>query len=219
MPVRIAIVRRPSHPFRLWWKIPFLRIEVSYQPGLDPRFSSVSATCWVIELGFVGDLSAPGLSVAKPSNQSRRIGCVSPSSALPHSTDVLRSARQFRFVQIDDMGLHRQLKGAGQRKAASRWRQGGSVTLPAYPIQSASQYSGIPASRRAAWMRSRISTDLRKHVMRMRRSESRLELEQVLCGLPSLTDAPSSKSVCSECCQRVSIRYYLHRLLRCYVPG
>ena len=63
--VRIAIVRRPSHPFRLWRKIPFIRIEVSYQLRLDPRLSSVSPTRGVVELGLVSDLPAPGLSAAK----------------------------------------------------------------------------------------------------------------------------------------------------------
>jgi hypothetical protein len=66
--VRIAIVRRPSHPFRLWRKIPFIRIEVSYQLRLDPRLSSVSPTRGVVELGLVSDLPAPGL----PTAESRR---------------------------------------------------------------------------------------------------------------------------------------------------
>jgi hypothetical protein len=63
--VRIATVRGPPHPFRLWWKIPFIRVEVSYQSRLDPRFSSVSAVCRIVELGLIGDLPAPSLSAAK----------------------------------------------------------------------------------------------------------------------------------------------------------
>ena len=44
---------------------PIHPIEVSYQSRLDPRFSSVSAVCRIVELGLIGDLPAPSLSAAK----------------------------------------------------------------------------------------------------------------------------------------------------------
>jgi hypothetical protein len=67
----VPIVRRPPHPFWLRRQVPFVRIEASYQSRLDPRLSGVRSIRCVIELGCVGDLSAPGLSTAKPRRTAR----------------------------------------------------------------------------------------------------------------------------------------------------
>jgi hypothetical protein len=61
----MPIVGLPPHPFRLWWKIPYIWIEVSYQSRLDPRFSRVSAVCRIVELGLIGNLPPPCLPAAK----------------------------------------------------------------------------------------------------------------------------------------------------------
>ena len=44
------------------------------------------------------------LSAASDMGQSRRFDCVPPTSALPPSTDIVRSARQVRFVPNPEVG-------------------------------------------------------------------------------------------------------------------
>jgi hypothetical protein len=39
----------------------------------------------------------------RPPHQSRRFDCVPPTSALPPSTDIVRSARQVRFVPTTEV--------------------------------------------------------------------------------------------------------------------
>jgi hypothetical protein len=59
-------------------------------------YEGVSARPTTIPLAEVREsVSGQPMSAA---GQSRRFDCVPPTSALPQSTDIVRSARQVRFV-------------------------------------------------------------------------------------------------------------------------
>jgi hypothetical protein len=63
--VSTPVVRAPPHPFRLGLQIPFIRVQVSNQPGLDLRFPTVRAVHRRAAAPAVNDLRASALAGSK----------------------------------------------------------------------------------------------------------------------------------------------------------
>jgi hypothetical protein len=78
----ITTVCRPAHPFWFGRQVPFVRIEVTNQPRLDPLPSELCPRRRILKLGVVGDLPTPGLPAAEltgsgrfPENGRTSTGC------------------------------------------------------------------------------------------------------------------------------------------------
>jgi hypothetical protein len=88
----IAIVGAPTHPFWLWGKFPFVRIEIGNQSRFNLGFASMSAIVPIQKLGSVGDLSAPSLPAAETSGARR----------FPQNRDGAGHYCVADFLKIDD---------------------------------------------------------------------------------------------------------------------
>src|SRR6266702_4648235 len=71
--------------------------EIQFRPLRD-KIGSAHKT--YRDLGPIQETWRDPLDQKSAPGQSRRFDCVPPTSALPPSTDIVRSARQVRFVHI-----------------------------------------------------------------------------------------------------------------------
>src|SRR6266487_1845423 len=89
--------------------------EIQFRPLRD-KIGSAHKT--YRDLGPIQETWRDPLDQKSAPGQSRRFDCVPPTSALPPSTDIVRSARQVRFVPTAEM--KRLVRSPDQRAA---WRR------------------------------------------------------------------------------------------------